>query len=104
MTNDLAPQRPCVPCVRSGNRPGTTGARSASDRHALRRIQPEGEVRELFARAPVFVDKILKGAKAGEIPIEQPTRFGLWLNLKTARALGVKFPPAILARAERVIE
>ena len=62
------------------------------------------DVRALYARAPVFVDKILKGAKPGDIPIEQPTRFGLWLNLKTARALGVTFPPAILARAERVIE
>ncbi|MGH7864450.1 MAG: ABC transporter substrate-binding protein [Candidatus Binataceae bacterium] len=62
------------------------------------------EYRALYARAPVFIDKILKGAKPGDIPIEQPTRFGLWLNQKTARALGVKFPPAILARAERVIE
>jgi putative ABC transport system substrate-binding protein len=62
------------------------------------------ETPALFARAPVFVDKILKGAKPGDIPIEQPTHFGLWLNLKTARALGVKFPPVILTRAERVIE
>ncbi|HEV8095756.1 MAG TPA: ABC transporter substrate-binding protein [Burkholderiales bacterium] len=62
------------------------------------------DVRALYARTPVFVDKILKGANPGEIPIEQPTRFGLWLNLKTARALGVKFPPTILARAEQTVE
>jgi putative ABC transport system substrate-binding protein len=62
------------------------------------------ETRTLYARAPVFVDKILKGANPGDIPIEQPTRYGLWINLKTARALGVTFPPAILTRAERVIE
>jgi len=62
------------------------------------------EVRTLYARAPVFVDKILKGARPEDIPIEQPTRYGLWVNLKTARALDVRIPPVVLARAERVIE
>ncbi len=62
------------------------------------------DTRTLFARAPHFVDKILKGAKPGDIPIEQPTRFGLWLNQKTARALGIKFPTTVLLRAEQVID
>ena len=62
------------------------------------------EIEDLFRRSAGYIDRLLKGAKANDLPVQQPTKFVLAINLATAKALGVTIPPTLLAGADEVIE
>jgi ABC-type uncharacterized transport system substrate-binding protein len=82
--------------------PGVSDTRDFVDRGGFMSYGPS--LPQLFRRAATYVDRILKGAKPADLPIEQPTTFELVINVKTAKALGLTIPPAVLARADQVIQ
>ena len=82
--------------------PAVYGSREAADDGGLMALGPS--MPAIFRRAAALVDRILKGAKAGDLPVEQPTQFELIVNLRAAKAMGLTIPPSLLARADQVIE
>ena len=82
--------------------PALYGLREVVDVGGLMSLSPS--LSDIAARGAVYVDKVLRGAKASELPVEQPTKFDLVINLKTTKALGLTIPQTLLLRADHVIE
>ena len=95
-------RRPILEFAAKNRLPGVYAFRAFSDEGGL--MSYGVDLKDLFRRAPIFIDKILKGAKPADLPVEQPTKFELVINLKTAKALGLTIPPTLLLRADQLIE
>lgn len=96
------PRARIVDLVQKHRLPAVSGNRAFADAGGL--MSYAGSLVDRYKNAAPYVDKILKGAKPADLPVQQPTRFELVINLKTAKALGLTIPPALLGRADEVIE
>jgi putative ABC transport system substrate-binding protein len=99
---EFAPNFQTIAALALRNRLPSIGAKEYGEAGGL--IGYGANILALYRRAAYFVDRILKGAKPADLPVEQPTRFDLVINLKTARSLGLTVPPTLIARADEAIE
>jgi putative ABC transport system substrate-binding protein len=96
------PRQPIIDLLRTYRIAGVSGNRAFADSGGL--MSYSGSLADRYSKAAPYVDKILKGAKPSELPVQQPTKFELVINLNTAKALGLTVPSTLLARADEVIE
>jgi putative ABC transport system substrate-binding protein len=96
------PRTPIIDQLQKHRLPAVSGNRAFADSGGL--MSYAGSLADRYRNAAPYVDKILKGAKPADLPVQQPTKFELVINLKTAKALGLTVPPTLLARADEVIE
>ena len=99
---EFAPNFRTIAALALQNRLPSIGAKEYGEAGGL--IGYGANILALYRRAAYFVDRLLKGAKPADLPVEQPTRFDLVVNLRTAKTLGLEFPPTLLARTDEVIE